>query len=652
MRQMYILITISILVLSIIKASAQTDTTFDENEILNNLEEIIESQDGEEIILSEDILETLSDENAINKKPNINDLSYETAINRLHLSEYQFYQLQLYIETNGALVSIYEIAAIEGFDASDIQRLNGRVSILPIKAKSDFFKNFWRRSKSNLLLRYGQVLEKQAGYDTSRASHYAGSPSHLCFRYNFSSQDKFFIKISGEKDPGEQFFRGSQKQGFDFYAASISVKNMGIVKYAVIGDYRLNFGQGLALGSSLLSGKGGDPGSLRKFSTGIRAIAPTNEGSFLRGTAITLGSTKFQGTLFAGRSFGTCNNALGIDLLYRHAHFKIGGRIIGYSTTDTTLETASERWRSSFIHNGFNASLDYQTIFKRILFFGETAVNECGRIGTMNAIVANLTATNKIAIVFRHYDQDYTSALGTAFGGTSSSSALNGIYLSASHVLSKRCQLLLFHDYYQIKGPSYRTDFPVSIMEFGTTMRYEINKRNNFSLRYTFKTKPENLNDGANLKAFNEHYRHKIQGQYSYTPFDHLRFKTGLNWILNDYPQQKAKRTGILLYQDISLNIKKPDISIQLRTAFFDTDSFEERLYAYESDVYYAFTIGSYYYKGTREYLNIRYKHKWFSLWLRLSHTHYIDRQTISSGLSQINQPHKTEIKIQSMFSF
>lgn len=652
MKHFYNFTLVSILMLICPFTYAQIDTTFENNETINVLEEIIENQDAEEIVLSEDILESIIEENRIDNRPNINTLSYEKAVKQFQLSEYQYYQLQLYIEMYGALASIYELKAIEGFDDTDIERLKERVSVLPIPEKSAFFKDFWRRSKSNLLLRYGQVLEKQAGYDTARSTHYAGSPSHLCFRYNFNAQDKFFIKFSGEKDPGEQFFQGAQKQGFDFYSASISIKNMGIVQAAVLGDYRLNFGQGLALGSSLLSGKGGDPGSLRKFSTGIRAIAPTNEGDFLRGAAITLGNTKFQGTLFAGRSFGTSNNALGIDLLYRHAHFKIGGRIIGYSTTDTTLETASDRWRSSFTPNGFNASIDYQTTLKRILLFGEIAINEIGRIGTMHALIANPTATDKIALVFRHYGQDYAAPLGSEFGGTSSHSALTGIYVSASHIVSKHCQLSTYYDYYHINGPSYRADFPLTCMDFGANMQYQINKRHNFSIRYTFKTKPENLNENLHFKTLNEHHRHKIQGQFSSNPLDILKLKTGINWILNSYPLKKEKHSGILLYQDFSFNIKHPDISIQLRAAFFDTYSFEERLYAYESDVYYAFTIGSYYYKGTREYLVVRYKHKWFSIWLRLSHTHYIDRQNISSGLTQINQSHKTEIKIQSMFSF
>ena len=107
----------------------------------------------------------------------------------------------------------------------------------------------------------------------------------------------------------------------------------------------------------------------------------------------------------------------------------------------------------------------------------------------------------------------------------------------------------------------------------------------------------------------------------------------------------------MLLFQDAAIDIAHIGLAVHARIAYFDTDRYDERLYAYENDLYYAFTVGSYYYKGIRGYLMLRYKYKWVSLWLRLARTHYIDREKIGSGLNQIDAPHKTEIKAQILLS-
>ena len=85
-----------------------------------------------------------------------------------------------------------------------------------------------------------------------------------------------------------------------------------------------------------------------------------------------------------------------------------------------------------------------------------------------------------------------------------------------------------------------------------------------------------------------------------------------------------------------------------MRYALFDTDSYNSRIYAYESDILYAFSIPAYYSKGSRLYFNLKYTLRDFlDIWLRYSQTYYSDLDVISSGLNQINGNAKSEIKVQ-----
>jgi hypothetical protein len=89
-------------------------------------------------------------------------------------------------------------------------------------------------------------------------------------------------------------------------------------------------------------------------------------------------------------------------------------------------------------------------------------------------------------------------------------------------------------------------------------------------------------------------------------------------------------------------------LKAQVRLAFFDTDDFDTRIYAYENDVLYAFSVLPYFGQGMRYYFNLSYKiNRNFSVWLRFSQTYFSDREIISSGLGQIDGRTRSEVKIQ-----
>lgn len=636
------------LLLVTVSATAQSDSTLLQEEVLDLFINRLEGVSDDEIVASEELIEELQEQES-NGKPNLNALSYETAVKLFHFTDYQYYQLQLYIENHGQLVSVYELAAIEGFTTNDMERILPMATAVPLSEKRAFFKDFFTKSRTTFFTRYGQILERQAGYDTSRSSHYDGSPGHACFRLNFETQSRLFIKIAGEKDAGECFFRGKQKYGFDLYSGSLSVKQMGIVSCAALGDYRLNFGQGLLLGSSLLSGKGGGVNGIRRFSSGIRPVALTNESDAMRGGAITLGNALYSGTLFAGRQLGTLQNSTGANFSYRHRHFTIGAQIVGYSNTDTSSQAS--RWRTTFHPTACNVSIDYHAIIRKLLVAGEVALNEQARMALLQSFIFNVTPTSHFAIVFRHYDKDYSAPLGKAFGAGSTNAGETGIYLVNSTIIGQRSNIELYYDCYRLTWLTYRTDAPVTGMDAGLTFHYDFSRRSTLHLNYYWKSKPENDPASSWIKGLREHKRHRFRLQLVNTPFERLKFKTEISWICNRYPTMREQHSGFLIYQDAAFNFRKPDLAIHLRIAYFDTDRYDERLYAYEDDVYYAFTIGSYYYKGIRGYLVLRYRCPWVSIWLRLSQTYYIDRNSISSGLTLIEKPHKTELKLQFQFS-
>lgn len=631
---------------------AQQDSAIDINEnFIDPIIEQIEITDDLSGQSREDWIEEIVDLTGADSY-DLNHLSYEVAVNRLHMTDYQYYQLQLYLELYGDMVSIYELEAVEGFTQQDFQRLRGNIDVAPSVKKLHFFRNFFRRSKSGLWIRYGQTLEKAVGYDRSRAWHYQGSPLHLCFRYSFNTQDRLFVKFSGEKDAGEQFFKGDRRKGFDFYSGSICLKNMGIFKTVVLGDFRLNLGQGLMAGASLLSGKGFDINGVRRFQTAIHAIAPTNEGTFLRGGALSLGKTKITGTLFCAKRVETGGIAFGGDILYRHSLFKIGMRAAGIALNSRNGSLPPYKLFSREDKNMFNFGMDYQVIVKKQLLFGEFSVNKFGKTGILQGAVFTLVPVAKFVVLLRYYNRTFTAPLGRAFGALPKNSGETGCYVAGQYVLGRRCELNIYFDYYRLLWLSYRTDAPATGTDIGLSIRYRIGRNSILTFRYWWKSTEENRNNSFYYKELQTHYRHKVRITLTQQPFDIFRAVTEIQWQLNSYSGMSDSYRGLLLMQDLAFELKKWNTSLHFRIACFDTDRYEERLYACEHDVYYAFTIGSYYYRGVRAYVLLRYRYRWLTLWLRLARTRYFDRPYVGSGHDRINRPHKTDIRLQMMFSF
>ena len=623
------------------------------------------------------------------QKINLNDMPAEVAYTLLGLSDYQYYQLQLYIEMYGELVTVYELAAVEGFSRADVERIWDKVVVLPARKGRKLFADFFRKSKSTLLLRYGQVLERQAGYDTSYRNGYLGSPQHLSFKYSFQTGEHFALALAGEKDAGEAFFRGSQKQGFDHYSFFVNIKKIGVLKNCVIGDYSLSFGQGLVMGGRSMGSRGGGATQVRQFPQLLRATAPMNEGDFHRGAAVVLGNAYYTGTVFYSHRFfdgkvsvdenGTeCfSGSLSPTGYHRTAsevaakcaarnrtygaHFQMKLRIFeaGVTVTNTQFVTAVSPASELYRKYGFsgksvcNAAADYKVILHKTILFGEAAASVCGRspgFAILQGGIFDPDPRSKLSVLFRYYDRSYIALNSSAFAAGSNNNEW-GVYTAADFVTGCRTSLNLFADYYRFTWLRYRVDSPSGGFDFGAVFNASVTKYLTMNLKYRFTEREQNIRITNYYQSVERIRKHRFRCVVDCAPTAWLKLKTEADYAVNAASATNA-RNGLLVFQDFTVKVEKWDFAVKARIAFFQTDSYDERLYAYENDLLYTFTVNSYYGKGVRYYLMASYGYAFFDFQLRFSQTYYDDRTIISSGLSQIDGHTKSELKVQVIFHF
>jgi hypothetical protein len=121
---------------------------------------------------------------------------------------------------------------------------------------------------------------------------------------------------------------------------------------------------------------------------------------------------------------------------------------------------------------------------------------------------------------------------------------------------------------------------------------------------------------------------------------------------LLSYNKGSNKQSGFLIFFDVLYKPLKP-FSVIARVQYFETNSYNSRIYAYENDVLYNFSIPTFIDKGYRYYINLNYDlKKNLFFWLRWSQTIYPGEASIGSGLDRIDTNHRSEIELQVQWVF
>ncbi|GAF98765.1 unnamed protein product, partial [marine sediment metagenome] len=92
----------------------------------------------------------------------------------------------------------------------------------------------------------------------------------------------------------------------------------------------------------------------------------------------------------------------------------------------------------------------------------------------------------------------------------------------------------------------------------------------------------------------------------SYQVSESVKIKSRVEYVTINRPSN-VKEEGLIVTQDILFKPKSFPLDISLRYALFDTDSYDTRIYTYENNALYVFSVPSYYYKGSRAYALVRY---------------------------------------------
>lgn len=550
----------------------------------------------------------------------INSANEEEISRLFFLSDFQVKALADYLHTTGKIVSFNELALIPGFDKSAAEMLAPFITLNGREIITEDSSRFRNTLITNLSVRPGKN-------DTASL----GSAWRALSKYKFSAAS-FSGGFTLEKDPGEKIITPGTA-GPDFLSAYLTYSGQGLIRKIIVGDYGARFGQGLSINTS--SGTGlslTSPGYLGN-SGDVRHYTSTDENNFFRGIAAILSWHNLEISLLHSRNYldATVNNlsenggpyisgfyksgihntpALlskkdavsetcnGINISYNFQNLRLGG-LFSNSSFSLPVRADQDDPEKLFGFNGRNSSIwsvYYSTMIRKILLYGELAANDIKKYAFVQGLSLRPSDRLTFNFLFWKYNQGFTCFHGKGPGSSTVSypeQSLMGNFTfeAARHLfISGGCVIQHF------PWLRYRTSSPSIGIKRELRIKYLPADKIMVDCLYGYRLSMHDMPALNGISGLRQLTSRSIRFSFRYTVTDNLILGTRLDYKHVDPSGSK----GILLLEDFNYRVRSLPLSFWIRYCVFRSDDYDSRIYTWENDLLYSFSIPALYGEGSR----------------------------------------------------
>lgn len=593
------------------------------------------------------------------------------------LSPLQLHHFFQYRELTGPFVSVYELQAIPGWDPETVRRLLPFVTTGPHHNIGNDLRARIDNGNHQFVLRYANVFEITKGILNDK---YAGSAARIFFRYRYQHKQNMSWGLTADKDAGEQFLRGVQRMGFDFYSFHAFIRELRGVHALALGDYTVSMGQGLIQWQSMGFRKGSMVSAIKRQGAVLKPYTSAGEHNFMRGAGLTVVKKKLEITVFGSArklsanmvegtepgfsSFlASGNHRTGSEITNRHNLLqRTTGIVMRYVMRGLQVGLNHVNYHFSYplrkedipynlyaMHGRywFNQSIDFSRTFRNVHVFGEFATDRRGALAAIAGLLATLHSNADLALLYRHVGKDYQAVNANAFMEGSTVNNETGCYTGLALRLHPAWKLDMMMDMFSFHWLRYRLDRPGFGRDYLAQLTYTPSRGIEIYTRWRSenKTSNESYEDSPmrmiavmRKNSLRTHLNFKINADIT------MRHRSEFTW----YDIKSNAQRGYLVYTDILYKPMMKPWGVVVRYQVFETDDYESRLYAYENDVMYGYSIPVYAGEGNRWYVSGQYDlNKRTTVWVRFARSTYDRVDQIGSGDDEIAGNTKTEIKLQ-----
>ena len=505
---------------------------------------------------------------------------------------------------------------------------------------------------------------------------YLGYPYRHWLRYQFTYGDDVKFGLVGAQDAGEPFLANKNRLGYDYYSPYLQLRKLGRIESLVVGKYRVSLGMGLVVNNSFGLGKVAMLQNLGRGVYSLRAHSSRSD-DYLQGAAATVDvSQSLKATAFGSyRAMDATLNKDGMartivktgyhrtetemskkhnlhqtvaggNLRYGDKGIHLGASLV-YARFDRELRPDTSALYRQHYPRGLdflNASLDYGLVRPRLALQGETAIDGKGHLATINSLSMRVSDGLSLMALQRFYSYRYTSLLAQSYSDGGQVQNESGIYLGLSWQPSLKLRLAAYTDYAYFAWAKYRIS--QSSCSWDNLLQCSLTHHDwVLTGRYRLRMKQQDNEDKSALRNLWEH-RMRLAAEYTSPQGFSSRIQ-----LDGGYAAQDGGEWGMMLSE--SLGYTHDWLRLNAGFGYFDTDSYDSRVYLYERGPLYTYSMAQFYGEGIRYWLMVRANiGKHLMLTAKAGVTDYFDRQTISSGYQQVDGSAMSDLDLQVRWKF
>lgn len=523
----------------------------------------------------EDIEEELL--NLAENPMDLNKVTGEDLSRLMFLSDEQIDAILMYQYQYG-FKELYELQLIDCLKDYEIRNLLPFVEVkgerLEVKGKDLYFREVFHYAKHEMTLRV----------DARNIEDFDGDPMYGKLRYRFNYQNCVQAGVTLDRATGVPWEKIN-------YGGYIQLKDIGPMRTIVAGNYQASFGYGLVVGSPFKRGKIAYIQSTATTDEGLKKFSSVGDSyNYFHGVGATARVKWADLSAFYSLRQGkedAWNHVVGVNATARWKKLKVG-------------VTGIEEFKGDRLKVKGNGAMGANVRYNwgKVDVWGEVAASHTEQWGwgTIMGVRVNPISDLNLLAIYRYYSPEYDNIYANALSSKTRMYNEHGGYLGVEYNRLRNWQLSLFGDVWK---EGYET---MAQADFLSQKDYKMHMR----LR-------------AKRKNEIDTYSVRWNGVWELGEWK-LKTQVDANMV---YAEEKWSY-GFSVFQDVEYRFVKVPIVLQFRAQAFDAREWNNRVYMYENDVLYAYSIPFVYGLGGRFWLNARYKiNDTFAVYLRVSETVY-----------------------------